>query len=231
MEFDRTAVEHFVKEFFRQRTSALRRRLEVHQTYWRRFYDSQCHWDSRRGVIERSEAEQIESTSPSPNGACVVTTGESIYRSRYDIRPDQGRWSIHEIDMECALCRVKGASTECSQCAGTGWRNWENLVRLHNMPRDPRSGSLPMEEVPNSDQSSHSAIEQFMNEHFRERTAVHGKESEIFAAFAKRFCSPEFDWTRWGPSAQRSEAEGILNITSSSAGVRVISKRCQSMIM
>jgi hypothetical protein len=56
MEFDRTAVEQFIADYFRERTSALRLRLEVHHRFWQRFYDSQCHWDSRRGVIEKSES-------------------------------------------------------------------------------------------------------------------------------------------------------------------------------
>jgi hypothetical protein len=208
-------------DYFQERASALRMRLEVHHRFWQRFYDSQCHWDSRRGVIEKSEAERVVSATPSAVGAWVVTTGETIYRSRYDVRPNDHGWLIHEVDMECALCRVKGPSKECAHCAGTGWMSWKNRATLHGLPA--RSKNLDTDVEMHRGQIYDPAIEQFMAEHFRERTSVQKQELEILAALALRFCDNECEWTRWGPSIQGGQSERILKIEPLRVGVHVIS--------
>jgi hypothetical protein len=220
MEFDRTAAERFVGDYFRQGTSALRQRLEVHHRYWRRFYDDHCRHDSRRGVIEKSEAEQIESVSASPTGASVITTGETIYRSRYDIRPNCESWSIHEVDMECGLCRVKGASGECVQCGGSGWLSWKKLGSLHGLPRAQTGSDNEAESI--ADAPHGPSIEQFMAEHFRERTLAQRKELEILADLSRRFCSSDFDYSGWGPWVKGGESERILNMQRSGIEVHVI---------
>lgn len=217
---DRAAVEQFMGEYFRERTSALRRRLEVHHRFWQRFYDNQCQWDSRRGVVERSEAERIVSISPSPVGAWVVTSGETIYRSRYDVRPNDDKWLIHEVDMECGLCRIKGLSKECAHCDGTGWMSWKNRSTLHGLPARKNIG--PDLEIGRG-QIHNVAIENFMAQHFRERTLVQKQELELLAAFAGRFCDDECEWTRWGPSIQGGQAERILEIAPLRVGAHVIS--------
>jgi hypothetical protein len=218
---DRAAVEQFMGDYFQGRTSALRRRLGVHHRFWQRFYDNQCQWDSRRGVVEKSEAERIVSISPSPAGAWVITSGETIYRSRYDVRPNNDRWLIHEVDMECGLCRVKGLSKEWAHCSGTGWMSWKNRATLHGLPA--RNKNIDPNLEIGRGQIHNVAIEQFMAEHFRERTLAQKQELELLAAFAGRFCHDECEWTRWGPSIQSGQAERILNIAPLRVGVRVIS--------
>jgi hypothetical protein len=69
----------------------------------------------------------------------------------------------------------------------------------------------------------HNRIEEFMAEHFRERTLVQKQELEILAAFARRFCDDECEWTRWGPSIRGGESERILKIAPSRGGVHIIS--------
>jgi hypothetical protein len=66
------------------------------------------------------------------------------------------------------------------------------------------------------------------DDHFRERTAALKREMEIFAEYAKRFYSPEFDWTRLLVSVQASEAEIIVNIIPTEMGAYVITSGFQS---
>lgn len=222
MEFDQTSVERFIGDYFRERTSAQRLRLEVHYRFWRRFYDSQCVWDSRRGVVEQSEAERIVSVSASPVGAWVVTTGETIFRSRMDVRLHRDQWLIHEVDMQCARCGFKGLSKDCTHCGGTGWMSRNNLASLYELFAAP-GRTLDTESEMDGGQVLDLEVGRFMAEHFRERTLAQKQEFEILAAFAPRFCSQQFDWARWGPSLQGGQSEQILKIVLLRVGAHVVS--------
>jgi len=221
MELERAAAERFIGDYFQERTSTLRMRLEVHQQFWQRFYDSQCIWDSRRGVIEKSESEQVVSVFPSPVGALVVTTGETIYRSRYDLRPNHDSWLIHEVDTECGLCRLKGPANECARCGGTGWVSWMNRASRHELP--VRSKSLDSSLGPEQHQVHDMEVKNFMGACFSERTLSQKREFEFLAAFAMRFFSKECEWARWGPSIQGGESERVLKIMPLGEGVHVFS--------
>jgi hypothetical protein len=165
--------------------------------------------------------ERVARVMPSPVGAWAVTTGETIYRSRYDVRPNHDGWLIHEVDMECAFCRVKGTSRECAHCGGTGWVSWKNRASLHGLPA--RSKNLDAALEMERGQIHNVAIEQFIAEHFRERTSAQKQELEILAAFARRFCDDGCEWTRWGPSIQGGQSERILKIAPVRVGAQVIS--------
>jgi hypothetical protein len=209
-------IEQFMSNFFRERTAALKLQLEINQVYWRRFYHSECDQDSRRGVVERSEAEEIVSVSSSDIGAGVVTTGHGLYRSRYQVKSSGECWLIYAVDTECAHCSVHGASADCVECGGTGWQSWKDRAKSIEAKcaehlAAPTSRGNPDEELGVS-LSRDPAIEHFMNDHFRERTLAWKKEAEIYGDYVKRFYSPECDWTRFVVSAQSSEAEKIVSI-------------------
>jgi hypothetical protein len=216
------AIEQFINKCFRERTANLKLRLEIHHAYWRRFYHSECDWDSRRGVIEASEAEKIVDISPSDIGFAVVTTGHHpvLHRSRYRVKSSGQSWLIQEVDTECLHCRRSGLSIECTACGGTGWQNRKALVK-QNAQRAHRSMSSPDEELeghPFRDPD----IEQFMADHFREQTATRKKELEIATDYAKRFYSPECDWPGRETPTPVDDAERIVSIAPLDAEVLVI---------
>ena len=63
-----------------------------------------------------------------------------------------------------------------------------------------------------------------MTNHFRERTAVLKKETEIYADYAKRFYGPECDWARFVVSVQGSEAERIVDVVLVDTDAQVITR-------
>src|SRR5277367_5091485 len=98
-------IEQFIQDCFLERTVSLKQRLEVHYAYWRRFYQSNCLTDSRRGVVEESEPEKIVSVSRSNAGTEVMTTGSPRnQRSRYHVKSSGETWLIQEVDTECLRC-------------------------------------------------------------------------------------------------------------------------------
>ena len=226
MDFKPT-IEQFINNCFRERTAALKLASEISKVYRRRFYHGDCCWESGRWEIEQSEAEKILSISPSDIGTTVATTGSTIYRSRYHVKSSGERWLIHEIDIECAHCHVNGVSTECTACGGTGWRSTKDLANLIQLAKRGEKGaaritSLSPEEELGGSLYRDAAIEQFMTEHFRERTTVVKKAVEIHAAYRKRFYSPDCDWDSNEGSVQSSEAERIVNIVPIETGVHVM---------
>jgi hypothetical protein len=206
-------VEQFIYDCFRERTATLKMVLEIRRDYRRRFYHSECLWDSRRGVVEKSESEKIVSVSPSEFGAAVVTTGDGIFRSRYDVRLSGNSWVVREVDVECG---------------GKGWRSWKERAKLIRPKRDELQVSRTTISNPDEELSGplsrNPAIQQFMTDHFRERTALLKKEVAIYADYAKRFYSPECDWARWVVSVQGSEAEIVVNVVPFDAGAHVTTR-------
>jgi len=217
-------IEPFIYNCFQARTAALKMVSESRRAYRQRFYHSECGWDSRRGGVELSEDEKIVSVSPSETGFAVVTTGSHPnHRSRYRVKASGESWLIQEVDAECGHCRIFGSSTECAECGGTGWRSWKDRSKVQEQRAVPPARTNPDDES-EGNLLRDPAIERFMTDHFRERTAALKREMEIFADYAKHFYSPECDWTRWVVSVQASEAERIVNIVAVDAGVQVITR-------
>jgi len=215
-------IEQFIHNCFHERTEALKRRLEIHQVYRQRFYRSECRFDSRQGVIEKSEGEKIVNVTPTDVGATIVTTGETIYRSRYHLNSSAENWLIQEVDMECAFCRGTGLSAGCSKCGGTGWHSWKDRTRLHPSPRRKEPAVLVTKEELRGRYFSDADLEEFMAEHFRERTISRRKELEVQTNYTRHFFSPDCDSSRWVPSVAESEAETVLGVELVNTGVRVI---------
>jgi len=207
-------------DFFRERTAALKMVLEMREGYRRRYYHGDCGWDSRGDVVKWSEAEKIENISPSEIGAAVVTSGNGLHRSLYHVKSSSNDWLIQEVDAECSSCRIAGIEADCVKCGGTGWQSWKRLVKCNEeFAHEPARPTID-EEL--EGRSFHDpAVEEFMATHFRERTSVLKKEVEIHASYAKRFCAPEFDWTRSVVSFKQSEAERIVSVVPADTGVQV----------
>ena len=213
-------IEQFMNDFFRERTVSLKMILDIRSSYRRSFYHSECLWDSRRGVVDNSESEKIVSVSSSDIGAAVVTTGsQRNHRSRYRIKSSGESWLIQEVDTECGRCSVLGSTAECAECGGTGWRSWKDRSKGLEQRAAQRTRSSSDRELENRPFRD-AAIEHFMSDHFRERTAIRKKEIEIYGDFAKRFFSPECDWERW--TVKGSEADTIVNVILVDAGAQVI---------
>jgi len=214
-------IEQFINNCFRERTAALKLELMIHRQYWLRFFHDECHWNSRCGVIENSEAEKIVSVSPSDIGVGVVTTG-SIKRLRYRVKPSAENWLIHDVDMGCGLCQVKGVDAECVLCDGTGWLAEKDRARIMEQQRNARVTSpIPVDEL-GGGQFRNSNIEEFMTGHFREHAATARKQAEIHAAYRQRFYSPGCDWDNNEKTVQWCEAERIVGIVPAGKGVYVI---------
>jgi len=204
-----------MSDCFQERTTALKRQLEIHRVYRRRFYDDKCDHFSRRGTVELSETEKVLEVSPTETEIVVVTTGDHPnHRSRYHVTPSGQSWLIQEVDTECLHCRTSGPSDDCVECGGIGWLRWEDRAErlaLHER-HFPRTTSLNPGEPLRDGRFHNPAIEQFMTDNFKERTEALKKEAEIHAEHCKRFYGPECDWSRWIPSVQKSEAERISNV-------------------
>ncbi len=224
-----------MENFLRERTAAEHSVLEIHLAYWRRFYLDKCVWDSRLSAFEKNAAEKIMSISPSEGSANVVTTGSGIVRLRYRVSSSDEKWSIEAVDHECPICRFRKISISCKYCDGTGWQTWEafrqsvNALRSESWEVSGVRGS--MEIRPEAELAGGSLpdppVEQFMLDHFRERTAAYGREKNIYGTFARRFYSPEFDWTRFLPSDQDSAIEEIVSVERLAEEVRVITRYFQ----
>jgi hypothetical protein len=218
-------IEEFIYDCFSERTEALMLRLEIHTAYWQRFYHPECLWDSRRGVIEKSQEEKIVSISPTDTETYVITSGETIYHSRYHLKPLGESWSIHEIDMECAMCRAKAASSNCIICDGSGWLNWSQQANLSRLKRAEYHRGLHSRASSQSELYSRihwdPAVDQYMAGHFQERSNALEKEIEVQSKFVLRYFSPEFDSTRWLPQIHNSESEAILAMAPTNNGTHV----------
>lgn len=218
-------AEQFINEYFQQRTTGLKLSLEIHHAYWRRYYHPDCHRDSRRGVVENSEAETVVSVSGAEGEADVITTGSPIYRSRYHLRASSSdsKWLIHAVDTECGLCTIKGLDAKCVICGGAGWLNAKLRTDLLSQ-LTARMTTCSIPEKIEDDCHLHSSVEQFMTDHFRDHVASVKRETEICSAYRDRFFSPECDWGSNREAVQWCEAEKIMTIGCSGDDTFVVTE-------
>jgi hypothetical protein len=209
----KATIDEFMHKYFQERTAALKEQMEIHLAFRRRFYHGGCLWGSRRNCVESSAAERILEVSISGDVAEVVTSGLSIYRSRYHLKSSHKSCLIHEVDTEYP---------------GTGWRSWSS--RTSEM-RQLDGGGYPdevmisvLEEPPGGVAPHDPFIDQFMLNHFHERTSSRKRELEIYSPIASRFYGPECQWGRWVPSVKASEAEKVVNVLPVNMGAYVITR-------
>jgi hypothetical protein len=216
-----SAVEQFISRYFNDRTETLKARLSIHQTHRKRFYHDDCFFDSRRGVIEKSLNEKIDEVIRSDGKTYVITSGETIYRSRYNVKPLANSFLISEVDMECSLCRMGGSSAKCTQCDGLGWPDWktQSAKLLDRRSKSFRQRhSLTSSDQQNRQSQHNLSLEEFMLRHSKDRSVSLKKQAVIQREFVQRYFSPECDWQRWLPSVHESETEEILSIISAPTG-------------
>ncbi len=218
------SVEQFMEKFFHGRTETLKKRLEVHRGYWRRFFHPDALFDSRRNSVQLSEAEKIVSILVlHPRlGVHVITEGQGQSRHRYQVQSSPTGWRIHEVDVECSHL-AKGAAN-CPQCRGSGWLSWKDRATFFP-PRNTEemaNANRNRGDQPEDDLSANPTIQSFMLRHFAERNESGKREEEIQEKFARQFFSPNVDWTRWLVSSRISMNERILGVEAPSGKVRVI---------
>ncbi len=209
---DHPQVEQFMRIFFQERTATLKRIKKIHLTYWRRFYADGCAWDSRRDVVEHSQAEEIQEVRESATGAEVVTKGAGPFRSRYHLKYTERTWLICDVDTE----------------VGAEWRSLKDLTCRDSSMADQAPLVGDEGERGNSeeaiDREKRQLVEQFMGEHFRQRTESWTNEAKIYGQKLEAFYSLECDWRRWVASPRASEAERVESIVIISEGAQVITR-------
>jgi hypothetical protein len=133
-------VQEFMSELFRQRTAEIKNEMERHAAFRRGFFAETCRWDSRRGAVERSDAERIENIWESDAEARVVTRDNpSFPRLCYHLKPAGERWLIQSVSLECVRCGGTPGDISCLSCEGRGWLHQEDIVEaIKRMKADDR---------------------------------------------------------------------------------------------
>jgi hypothetical protein len=121
------SIEEFMLEYFQARSAEIKRDLAERAVFRQKYFANDCLWDSRTGVLERSESESVESVSGSDDIFLVISSNENLpKRLRYHIAAEGIRWLIQEVEVECLYCKSEG-DTSCVFCRGTGWLGSDNV--------------------------------------------------------------------------------------------------------
>jgi len=182
--------------------------LHIHMVYWRQFHEKGCLRDSRRNVVENSEAEKVEEIHEG-DIIHIVTKGNGPFRCRYHLECSDRRWLICEMDTEMG---------------GT----WKSLRSASSDPQLTRqtvqgtqlSDTRGLNELAGGEQCG--TVERFMNRLFEERTASYAAEAEVYRGHLKAFFNPKYNWERHVASSKASVAEKIESIAMVPEGAHVI---------
>lgn len=132
-----TPIEDFMARYFRERTELIAVEIERRLPYRRKYFTEECSWESRRGAVEASRAEQILAVSQHAEEALVVTSGDTVkipsgettkevpFQRRYRLRPSGETWLIHKVEVMCLACKGTGktpAGHTCPLCKGHLWK-------------------------------------------------------------------------------------------------------------
>ncbi len=122
----------FLREYFQARTDQIKAEIERRSPFRQKYFAADCLYDSRRGIVESSQAENILDVSEVDGEVLVNTTGTSANKMafplRYHLRRNGESWLIHQIEFRCSACNGTGKSpyaesgTACQFCDGKGWR-------------------------------------------------------------------------------------------------------------
>jgi hypothetical protein len=134
-------VDEFMQDYFVARLLEQQRQDASYAPFRQRFHTPDCFWDSRFGVLEMMQSEQVLSTSISGSGAEVITTRKALTqaldRLRYHLLSTGTSWLIQSVDFECFMCLGKTDDKDCPFCHGTGWQ----IIRHdRGIPPPPLSG-------------------------------------------------------------------------------------------
>src|ERR1700722_6286405 len=105
--------EEFIREYFRERTERIRAELVNREPFRKKFYASDCLFDSRRNDVEFSEGEEILEVLQSNAGKVQVITrkppvlGRHL-RARYHLKASGDAWLIFTGEFECGICHATG---------------------------------------------------------------------------------------------------------------------------
>jgi hypothetical protein len=123
------AAKDFMREFFQERIVEHQREMANRAPFRRRFFASDCKWDSRSRTLEEMQSEDIVSVDEANSKAKVITLSKSPFfkagaqehRKRYHLQPMDNSWLIRFVEIECPVCHGLG-DANCISCKGTHWR-------------------------------------------------------------------------------------------------------------
>src|SRR3974390_1087760 len=118
-------VDGFMREFLAARISEEKQVLANRVPYRKRFFVTDCKWDSRARTLEMIESEHVVIIDESAGHAKVITAyknpfsklGVQTFRRRYHLTTSGERWQIQLVENECFLCKGNGDAT-CHYCKG-----------------------------------------------------------------------------------------------------------------
>ena len=122
-------VEEFMREFFRARDVDHQREMASRAPFRERYYADECQTDSRSGILEMLQSEEIVSVDGSATKATVITAhknpfyklGAQTPRKRYHLKSSGDSWLIQFVEAECPFCHGLG-DEKCVYCKGKHWR-------------------------------------------------------------------------------------------------------------
>ena len=121
-------IKDFMRELLDARIAEEKAILANRAPYRKKFFTSDCLWDSRRFTLEMNESERIvnvDDSGPQPTVITEYTASVSppsarINRRRYQLKTNADSFLICRVESECSLCRGRG-DADCIGCKGKHW--------------------------------------------------------------------------------------------------------------
>jgi len=122
-------IEDFFREFFLARIADEERYQVSREEYRRRFFTSDCSWDSHERVLEMLQSEKISSVENSDSEVSVITVrtnsfypaDSQLHKYRYHLKASANTWLISHVEIECPACGGRGDES-CVFCKGKHWK-------------------------------------------------------------------------------------------------------------
>jgi len=103
-------VQDFMREFFRDGIVEEQRFQASREPLRRKFYASDCRYDSHCETLKRLESEEVVSVDMGESEAKVITEqkfrysgGVKTVRLRYQLQPVKNDWLIREVQRACLV--------------------------------------------------------------------------------------------------------------------------------
>src|SRR4051812_45167304 len=120
------SAEDFMRAFLHERQILLRKALEIHAPFRRKYYTESCNRGQKNiAKLKESltEVEELLTISVSDKAATAITSrtdGTTFVRERYRLLLSNEGWLIEAVQIECPICRGAGGNSACSVCKGEG---------------------------------------------------------------------------------------------------------------